>query len=110
MSVRIDRINKLILRTFGEVLQTEADLPADVLVSVSRVDTTANLQSATIWLSVFPLEAGEATLKTLESSIYSLQGSLNRKLTFYPLPRIRLKLDYGAEHAEHIQRRLKELD
>ena len=109
MSVRLDRINKLILRTFGEILQTEAEMPIDVLVSVARVETTRNLRSATIWLSVFPVERAETTLKALEKNLYTLQGSLNRKLTFNPLPRIRLKLDYGAEHAEHIERRLKEL-
>jgi ribosome-binding factor A len=110
MSVRIDRVNKLILRSFGEVLQTEADIPKEVLVSVARVETAGNLQSATIWLSVFPTDRAAATLEQLQASMYGLQGSLNRKLTFYPLPRIQLKLDYGAEHAEHIERRLRELD
>jgi ribosome-binding factor A len=109
MSFRIDRINELILRTFGEILQSEADLPTDVLVTVSRVETTRNLQSATIWLSVLPVQQAEEVLERLHRDIYALQGSLNRKLTFHPLPRIRLALDYGAQHAERIERRLKEL-
>lgn len=109
MSGRTEKINKQILRLFGEILQREADLPPDVLVTVSAVDTTPNLQRTTIWLYISPLERADEVLEQLKGQLYALQGALNRALAMRPLPRITLKLDRGAEHAQHINERLREL-
>lgn len=109
-SKRIAKVNSLIQRAFGEILQKEADLPNDVLVTVSGVDTVPNLRSSTIWLYISPLERGEEVLGTLKNQMYDLQGELNRQLRMRPLPRIILKLDRGAEYSETINRRLAELD
>ena len=110
MSHRLDRVNKHIQRTFGEVLQREADLPTDVLVTISRVDTSANLARASIYLYVNPSERAEEIIEHLTPQLYDLQGSLNRKLDLKPLPRLRLRIDYGADHAQHINQTIDTLD
>ncbi len=107
---RLQKVNKHIQRTFGEILQTEADLPADVLVTITRVDTTANLKSSWVWLSVFPLDQGDAILERLKPQMYDLQGALNRALDVRPLPRLRLRIDYGAQNAENVERALDSLN
>lgn len=107
---RIKRINRQIQRSFGEVLQREADLPPDVIVTISAVDTTPNLRSSTIWLYISPLERAQEILQELKNQLYSLQGALNKKLTFHPLPRITLKIDHGSAHAQTISKRLDALD
>lgn len=109
MSRRIDRLNKHIQRTFGEILQTEAELNSDVMVTVAGVETAHNLQSATVWLSVLPSERAEAVVRGLKKQMYELQGSLNRQLKLKILPRIQLKVDYGSQHAENIDRELNKL-
>lgn len=110
MKPRLIKINKNIQRVFGEVLQREADLPADVLVTIARVDTTPNLRSATIWLYIFPLEQGESIVTQLKSQLYDLQGALNRNLHLRPLPRVRLRLDTGAAYAATIERTISKLN
>lgn len=87
----------------------EADVPSDVLVTISRVDTTPNLRSTTIWLYSTPLERGPAVMELLEKQLYDLQGSLNKKLSLKPLPHIQLRLDEGAAYAERIEKKLAEL-
>lgn len=109
MSRRIDRLNKHIQRTFGELLQREADLPKGVLVTISAVETAHNLQSAIVWLSIFPYEQAEKVLRSLERQLYELQGLLNRQLKLKILPRIKLKVDKGAQYAENIDRQLDKL-
>jgi Ribosome-binding factor A len=109
VSERIKKVNSLIQRLFGEILQREADVPADVLITISAVETVPNLRSSTIWLYISPLERGEEVLSLLKSQLYDLQGELNRKLSMRPLPRITLKLDHGAQHASTIEKRLSEL-
>jgi ribosome-binding factor A len=110
MSRRIEKINKNIQRIFGEVLQTHADLPPDVLVTVSRVETAPNLRSAAIWLYIFPLAHAPNTMNTLFRQLYVMQGEVNRRLATRPLPRLFLKLDKGAQHADDISRMLKKLE
>lgn len=109
MSRRIEKINKHIQRTLGEILQREADLPRDVMVTILRVDTTANLRSTTIYLSVLPEDRGEEIYGTIKSQLYDLQGSLNRAIDIRPLPRIRLVIDYGSAHSAKIDRIVRDL-
>ncbi|MGH9857097.1 MAG: ribosome-binding factor A [Acidobacteriota bacterium] len=109
MSQRLNKVNSLIQQSFGEVLQRQADLPPDVLVTISRVDTTKNLQRTTIWLYVTPFERADGVLADLEGQLYDLQGFLNRALHLRPLPRIKLRIDKGAEHADHIESLLKHI-
>lgn len=114
---RLEKVNSLIQRLFGEILQREADLPVDVLVTVSAVETVSNLRSATVWLYILPFDAGlgkpqrvEEVFEHIKNQMYDLQGSLNRALSMRPMPRIILKLDHGAEHSQKIEKRLAELD
>lgn len=109
MSRRIDRLNKHLQRTFSEILCEEAEVPDDVLVTVANVETAYNLRSATVWLSVFPMERAGAVVEDLNKQLYQLQGSLNRQLKLKILPRVYLKVDYGAQHAENIDRQLNKL-
>ncbi len=109
MPDRIAKVNKHIQRTFGEILQVEADLPLGAIVTVSSVETTKNLKVAIIWLSIWPEKKIGTTMKKLKKQLYDLQGSLNRKIRLRPNPRIVLSVDHGAQHAENIDRRLKEL-
>ena len=108
-SRRLQQVNRHIQRTFGEILQKEADLPPDVLVTITRVDTTANLKSTEVWLSVYPLDQAEAILDRLKPQMYDLQGFFNRALDARPLPRLRLRIDYGAQNAENVERALRHL-
>ena len=109
-STRIEKVNSLIKRLFGEILLEDADMPVDVLVTISAVETTPNLRSATVWLYILPLERGEEVLGMLKEQMYDLQGALNRALSMRPLPRVTLKLDHGADYAQRIEDRLKTLD
>lgn len=109
MSHRIAKVNKHLQRIFGAVLLDEADIEPGVLVTISRVDVTKNLKSATVWLYIFPLEKAAATLASLTHQLYELQGAFNRALSMRPLPRLILRIDYGAAHAEAVEKTLKKI-
>lgn len=108
-TLRINKLNKHIQRTFGEVLQEEAFISPDAFVTIARVDTAPNLKFADIWLYIQPISQAESILAELTDQLYDLQGALNRKLDLKPFPRVVLKIDYGAEYANKIEQRFKEL-
>jgi len=112
MSQRVAKVSRLIQRSFGEILQKEADLPPDAIVTVSAVETKPNLRSAKVWLYIltFPVDdpkRAEEVLEHLRGQIYELQGFLNKTLSMRPLPRIKLQLDHGAEYAARIDQRIR---
>ena len=96
-------------RLVGEILQRHADLPPNVLVTVSRVATTPNLRGAEVFLYIYPTTQAEEVAENLRRQLYELQGFLNRALDARAVPRIRFTIDYGAEHADIINQRLNDL-
>ena len=108
-SLRMEKVDKHIQRTFGNIIASEARLPANALVTISSVDTDPNLRSSRVWLSVLPVEDGEETLAMVQEQMYELQGSFNRAIHMKPLPRLVLRLDKGAEYAAGIERKFAEL-
>jgi len=110
MADRLPKLNKHLQRTLAEVLQTEADISPNVLVTVTRAEVTPNLRSVKMWLSFFPLDEAKKTLDKLEAQIYDIQGAFNRKLEMRPLPRLKLLIDYGPEHAQKMEGVFKKLD
>lgn len=108
-SHRLDKVNSNIKQIFGEIIQKEADLPPDTMVTISAVETSKNLQTSTVWLLVLPFDKSQKTLRKLQPQMYHLQGIFNRELKIKPLPRLILKIDHGAEHADNIERKIAEL-
>lgn len=109
MSRRLEKVNRHIQRTLGDIFLEEADIPVGALVTISRVDTTPNLKSAAVWLYIQPLGREEEVLAALKGQLYDLQGALNRALAMRPLPRIVLRIDHGGEHAQRIEKKLAEI-
>lgn len=109
MTNRIAKINKHLQRTVGEILLKEADLPLDVLVTISRVETTPNLRFSDIWLYVNPEARALEILDILQPQMYDIQGALNRSLQLRPLPRIRFRYDAGGVYADSINKKLDEI-
>ena len=106
---RIDRINELIKEILANIIQEEADLPSDVFVTVTKVDTSADLRYARVFVSVFPEKKFGKIIEMLGRKIYSIQGNLNKKLHMKPLPRIEFMADRTEVEADKIEKLLKEV-
>lgn len=106
---KLDKANKQLQRVIGQIIHEKADLPVDVLVTVSRVAVTPNMRGAEVFLYIYPTEQAEAVAESLREQLYELQGALNRILDARAVPRIRFTVDYGADHAATIEKRITEL-
>lgn len=104
MTERTVKINKLIKEHLGEILTRELSLKPGIFLTISKVDTTADLRYAQVFISVFPYKEANYALKTLSKEMYSLQGALNKKLQMRPLPRLSFKLDSTEESADKIEK------
>lgn len=107
MNPRIPKINQLIQQELGMILLREFDLPDGVLVTVTRVDASGNLQEAKVYISVMPEAKLEDVLGVLQRNIYHIQQMLNKRLRMRPVPRIRWTIETKTSQAQRIEELLE---
>ncbi len=107
-SARILRVNKLIKEQISEILNRE-DIAPNCFVTVTRVDTSADLKYSKVFLSVYPDKNFKKVFGILEKKIFRIQGSLNKKLFMKPLPRISFVPDTTEKKAQEIENLIKEI-
>ena len=109
MLKRIPQVNQLIKKELGQFILREVDFPPDVLVTVTRVDTSPNLAESKIYISTMPEDRGKEVLKILEKIIYELQQKINKRLKMRPIPKIRFVEEKETKEAGKIEEILEEL-
>ena len=110
MFKRIERVNALIRKELGQIFLRELDFPIDILVTITRVETSQDIEESNVWVSVFPDKKKEDVLGVLNRRIFFLQQKLNEKLRMRPIPKIKFleeKLTSEAGKVEEILAKLK---
>ena len=108
-SKRIQRLNQLIKREVAQLILREVEFPRDILVTVTRVETTHDLKESKAFISVFP-KREEEVLKLLNQKLYFLQKKIDKRLKMRPVPKISFwkeKRTAEAGRIEEILERLK---
>ena len=75
------------------LLARRMEFPEGTIVTVTRADVTDDGQTATLYLSVFPLERGPMVLRLLREQRYQLQRAIYERLDRHPGPRVRFALE-----------------
>jgi len=109
MSKRIQRVNQLIKKELGQILLREIEFPRDVLVTITRVETSVDLNQARVFLSCFPEDKAKQILGILSWQIYDIQQKLNKKLKMKFIPRIEFREERKTREAGQIEEILEEL-
>ena len=95
MSRRIERLNSLIRRDVSELLRYEVKDPrVSGVVSVTRVDTSGDIQHAKVYVSVYgTLREKESTIDALQSAAGFIRRQLRGRLETRHVPVLRFILD-----------------
>jgi ribosome-binding factor A len=95
MSRRIERLNSMILRDLSQMLRTEVRDPRVTgVVSITRVDTSADYQHAKVYVSVYgTLREKETTMAALDSASGFMRRQLRGRLETRNVPILRFLLD-----------------
>lgn len=109
MKDRVSRINELIKRELSGIFLKENDFPPELLVTITRVETSANLIQAKTWISVLPEAKVKVVMKILNDQIYHLQQEINRKLKMRPVPRLIFKEEKQIIKASRVEELLEEI-
>ena len=101
---RLERVNQLIKEEVSLVLQRQLKDPRLGFVTVTEVDTTADLKLTRIYVSVLGPDAQWASsFKALESARGFVWNWLRKHLDLRVTPEIVFRPDRSMENAAHIQ-------
>ncbi|HEX9125273.1 MAG TPA: 30S ribosome-binding factor RbfA [Methylomirabilota bacterium] len=101
---RLERVNQLIREEISAVLQRQIKDPRLGFVTVTEVDTTADLKLARVYVSVLgPEEQWAKSFKALESARGFVWNWLRKHLDLRVTPQLAFRPDRSMEHAAHIQ-------
>lgn len=95
----------------SEILQREMKDPRLGLASITRVELSPDLRYAKVYVSVLGSEEErEETIAALTGAAGFVRHLLKPRMRVRHIPEIRFRLDRSMEHAEAIQRTLRELN
>jgi len=109
VSKRILRVNTLIKKEISKLLLKEFEFPLGVLVTVTRVETSAGLTESKVFISVIPEEKFEEVLQSLNKKIYFLQQKFNQLARMRPLPRLKILAEKKTAEASKVEEILEKL-
>jgi ribosome-binding factor A len=108
MSNRIEKINSLLEHEIGKILLKDFAFSPEILVTLTRVDVSANIIDAKVYISVYPEEKSAGILNALNKSVYDIQYKINRTLRQRPIPKIRFVKETEISKAGRIEELLVE--
>lgn len=107
---RVDRIGEVIREEISAILREEVSDPRIQFVSVTRVEVSADLHYAKVFVSILGTpEKREEVLNGLKSARGFIQRSLGKKIRLRYTPEISFKIDTSIDHGIHIFELLQEI-
>lgn len=101
------RINGALREVIGEAISTELQDPRIGFVTITSVDTSPDLRSARVFVSVLGTpEEKEATLAGLRSSHGVLQAAIASQMRIKRTPTLEFHYDETVERADRVSRLL----
>ena len=106
---RMRRVNEAIREVMGDAIATELKDPRIGFVTVTEVDTSPDLRTAKVYVSVLGSEdERERSLEGLRSSHGVLQGKIAGAMRLKRTPTLTFVYDETAERGDRISRLLDE--
>ena len=109
MAQRMRRVNEIMREVIGSAITSELEDPRIGFVTVTSVDTSPDLRSAKVYVSVLGDEAErEATLAGLRSSHGVLQSAIASQVRIKRTPTLTFHYDETPERGVRITRLLED--
>jgi ribosome-binding factor A len=108
LTLRQKRANSFFRQRVAEIIREEGFSGIRGLVTITRVECTADMRDAKVWFSSVGQEPEEVQ-KILERHIYEIQGELYRGSTMRIVPKIHFYIDRDLEYASHMEQVFKKL-
>lgn len=107
MSRRIEKINELLKQEIGSLILREFDFSRETIITITKVETSSDLEWTKVWVSILPFLRAEMVLRVLNSQNYRIQKLLNSRLRIKIIPKIKFELDSSGEKISRVEKLLR---
>lgn len=111
MSRRTLQVGEFLREELTDIIRREVKDPRIGFMSITEVEVTPDLRTARVFVSVLgPDEERAETLKALRSAAGFIRFHLRPRMRMRQIPEVQFREDRSMEHAQRINRALKDLD
>jgi len=109
MSLRIEKVNAELRRQIMQIIQKEIDDPIVDFLSITRVETTLDLQESKVYFSMLDESKYDAAQEILDSTNSLIRVKLAKKIRLKILPKLFFKPDNSIKYSVDIYQKIEEL-
>lgn len=111
MGERILRINSEIQKAISEIILYDVKNPlVNGIISVTKVDTTNDLEIAKVYVSIFGTNNKTDVFNQIKHSAGYIRGELSRKVDLRKTPYLEFILDESAEYGQQIDKKINSIN
>ncbi|MDP8289736.1 MAG: 30S ribosome-binding factor RbfA [Candidatus Susulua stagnicola] len=106
----MEKVNRQIQKLITEIIQKEVDDPDMDFLSITRVDTTRDLQESKVYYSLLTEETLAKAKETLSRMGGFIRGKLGKRIRLKVLPQLNFMPDESMKHSVDIYKKIEELN
>lgn len=106
---RMRQVNELLRNELAIALARDIELPEGVVASITRVQTSADLHHAAVYVSIIPENQTGTVLNMIKRKLGHSIPEIAPKLSLRSFPHLRFIIDEQARSAAHIENLLDSL-
>ncbi len=110
MSERTNKINELIKQKLGQIIIKEIEFPDNCLVTITKAETTPDIKTSKIFISVLPEKFRGTVLEILRKKGHDLHKILKSQMKTKFIPNLVFLIDEQEVFASEIDKLLDEIN
>jgi len=110
MSNRITKVNENIRKYVDEFIVKHVEVPPDLFITISRVETSRDLKHAKIFLTIIPDNKRGTGLSILKKHKNQITKFLNKSLYQKNIPSVEFLIDEKEAYGQEIDRMLDDIN
>lgn len=105
-SHRVEQVSSTVTEELTKALLRVYEAPPGVMVTIEEVRMYPDLQTAKVYVSVFPVAQAEGVVESISGIRHVLQQEIAKRLVLKKLPKLQFVADTREETADRINRLL----
>ncbi|HBC56489.1 MAG TPA: 30S ribosome-binding factor RbfA [Gammaproteobacteria bacterium] len=107
---RTRRVNEQLKRELAQIIQLELKDPRLGMVTVSAVETTRDLNHATVYVTVFGVDSTPQVIFLLNEAAGYLRNELARRVHMRTVPALSFVFDESIARGNHVRELIDEMN
>ena len=99
---RIDKLNKLVRRVLGNIIEKEYDFADYGMISVFEVSIAPDLRNADVFISVYDGKSEDVVIEKLQKDEYKIKKLLAAEVRMKYLPKLHFKKELKYDKAQEV--------